>query len=124
VLYCSVNRATEAGLARLVTLPLSLPPEFGKLRFLLVRQDLVAMSDAKAATQDEATAPTDVWRRARLWGVFAKGCVLALLLGAGWIAGAKTPEIADLAQVSSNARASWGWSFSRICRPRSVGAGS
>ena len=70
------------------------------------------MSDAKAAMQDEPTTPTDLPRRARLWRVFANarmwrvfanGCVLALLLGAGWIAGAKTPEIAHLAQVSSNA---------------------
>jgi hypothetical protein len=70
------------------------------------------MSDAKAAMQDEPTTPTDLPRRARLWRVFANawmwrvfanGCVLALLLGAGWIAGAKTPEIAHLAEVSSNA---------------------
>jgi hypothetical protein len=58
------------------------------------------MSDAKAATQDEGTTPTEVPRRARPWRVFAKGCVLALMLGAGWIAGAKTHEIA---QVSSTA---------------------
>jgi|tagenome__1003787_1003787.scaffolds.fasta_scaffold20686232_1 hypothetical protein len=61
------------------------------------------MSDAKAGTQDEATTPTDVPRRGRRWRVFAKGCVLALLLGAGWIAGAKTPEMAEIAQVSSDA---------------------
>jgi hypothetical protein len=58
------------------------------------------MSDAKAATQDEGTTPTEVPRRARPWRVLAKGCVLALMLGAGWIAGAKTHEIA---QVSSTA---------------------
>jgi hypothetical protein len=70
------------------------------------------MSDAKAAMQDEPTTPTDLpgrarlWRvfaNARMWRVFAKVCVLALLLGAGWLAGAKAPEIAHLAQVSSNA---------------------
>src|SRR5688572_3180103 len=44
--------------------------------------------------------PTEVPRRARPWRVFAMGCVLALMLGAGWIAGAKTHEIA---QVSSTA---------------------
>src|SRR5918995_3016538 len=58
------------------------------------------MSDAKAATQDEGTTPTEVPRRAQPWRVFAKGCVLTLMLGAGWIAGAKTHEIA---QVSSPA---------------------
>lgn len=61
------------------------------------------MSDAKAATEYEVTTPTDLPRRVGRWRVFAKGCVLALLLGAGWIAGEKTPEIADLAQVSSTA---------------------
>jgi hypothetical protein len=60
------------------------------------------MSDAKAATKYQATTPTEVPRRARPWRVFATGCVLALMLGAGWIAGAKTP-VADLAQVSSTA---------------------
>src|SRR5215207_5472580 len=59
---------------------------------------LAAMSDAKAATQDEATTPTEV----PPWRAFAKVCVLALMLGAGWIAGAKTP-VAELAQVSSTA---------------------
>jgi hypothetical protein len=63
------------------------------------------MSDAKGTRQDEATTPTDVPRRGRLWRVFANGCVLALLLGVGWIAGAKTPEMAEIAQVSSDA---WG----------------
>ena len=68
-----------------------------------MREDLVAMSDAKAATQDEVTMPTHVPRRARLWRVFANACALALLLGVGWIAGAKTSEITDLAEVSTNA---------------------
>src|SRR3954468_24433570 len=53
------------------------------------------------ATQDEARAPTDVPRRARPWRFFLKGGALALMLGVGWIAGAKMHELAHLAQVSS-----------------------
>src|SRR3954451_17008139 len=58
-------------------------------------------ADTHRATQDEARGPTDVPRRARPWRFFLKGGALALMLGVGWIAGAKLHEMADLAQVSS-----------------------
>jgi len=53
------------------------------------------------ATQGGARAPTDVPRRARPWRFLLKGGALALMLGVGWIAGAKMHEMADLAQVPS-----------------------
>ena len=62
-------------------------------------------SGIRPATQDDAPTPTQVPRRARPWQFFLKGGALALMLGVGWIAGAKTHEIADLAQVSSTALA-------------------
>ena len=62
-------------------------------------------SDTKPATQHEAPTPTAVPRRVRRWRIVKKGGALALMVGIGWIAGAKTHEIADLAQVSSTASA-------------------
>jgi hypothetical protein len=59
-------------------------------------------SDTKASAQEASNTSSEVPRRTRPWRLFAKACVLALMLGAGWIAGAKTP-VADLAQVSSTA---------------------
>src|SRR3954454_23614105 len=55
-------------------------------------------ADTHRATQDEARGPTDVPRRARPWRFFLKGGALALMLGVGWIAGAKMHELADLAR--------------------------
>ena len=42
-------------------------------------------------------------RRPRIWRLLAMTCVLAVALGAGWIAGLKTHETTDVAQLSSAA---------------------
>jgi hypothetical protein len=54
-------------------------------------------------TNDTTEVP--IRRRPRRWRLFAMTCVLVVALGAGWVAGLKTHETTDLAQLSSAARA-------------------
>lgn len=50
-------------------------------------------------TSDTSKASTQP--RPRSWRLFATTCVLVVALGAGWVAGLKTQETTDLAQLSS-----------------------
>ena len=49
------------------------------------------------------TTKVSTRRRPRRWRLFAMTCVLVVALGAGWVAGLKTHETTDLAQLSSAA---------------------
>ena len=49
------------------------------------------------------TTEVSTRRRPRIWRLFAMTCVLVVALGAGWIAGLKTHETTDLAELSSAA---------------------
>src|SRR5829696_3240296 len=59
-------------------------------------------SDTKATAQDQASMAPEA-SRARPWRVLGRAGALVLLLGAGWIAGVKTHETIDVAQVLSTA---------------------
>ena len=52
-------------------------------------------------TTDSTDPSTE--RRPRGWRLFATTCILVVVLGAGWVAGVKTQETTDLAQLSSAA---------------------
>jgi hypothetical protein len=49
------------------------------------------------------TTNASIRRRPRSWRLFATTCALVVALGAGWVAGLKTHETTDLAQLSSAA---------------------
>lgn len=60
-------------------------------------------SDIKAPTQGEAIARPEATGSIRGWRVLASTGALVLMLVAGWVAGVKTHETIDVAQISSTA---------------------
>jgi hypothetical protein len=60
-------------------------------------------SDLKAPTPDEAIGRSEARGRTRSWRVLASTGALVLMLGAGWVAGIKTQETMNVAQISSTA---------------------
>ena len=60
-------------------------------------------SDIKAPTQGEAIARPEATGSIRGWRVLASTGALILMLVAGWVAGVKTHETIDVAQISSTA---------------------
>jgi hypothetical protein len=60
-------------------------------------------SDVKAPTQGEAIARLEARGSIRGWRVLASTGALVLMLVAGWVAGVKTHETIDVAQISSTA---------------------
>src|SRR5215207_4423912 len=50
---------------------------------------------------DEAIAPLELTGRAPRWRILARGVALLLVLCAGWVAGVKTHESVDVAQLST-----------------------
>jgi hypothetical protein len=60
-------------------------------------------SDIKTPTPDEAIARPEAKRRTRPLRVLARTSAIVLMLGAGWVAGIKTHDTLDIAQLSSAA---------------------
>jgi hypothetical protein len=59
-------------------------------------------SDIKPPIRDEAIAPPELVGRPLRWRMWTRGAALLLLLGAGWVAGIKTHESVDVAQLSTS----------------------
>src|SRR5829696_5273517 len=59
-------------------------------------------SDIKPPIRDEAIAPPELVGRAPRWRMLTRGAALLLLLGAGWVAGIKTHESVDVAELSTS----------------------
>ena len=59
-------------------------------------------SDIKSPIRDEASAPPELVGRPLRWRMLTRGAALLLLLGAGWVAGIKTHETVDVAQLSTS----------------------
>src|SRR3954464_6426612 len=58
-------------------------------------------SDIKPPNMEEAIAPLELTGRAPRWRILARGVALLLVLCAGWLAGVKTHESVDVAQLST-----------------------
>ena len=58
-------------------------------------------SDIKPPKMEEAIAPLELTGRAPRWRIWARGVALLLVLCAGWVAGVKTYELVDVAQLST-----------------------
>jgi hypothetical protein len=59
-------------------------------------------SDINPPIRDEAIAPPELIGRAPRWRMLRQGAALLLLLGAGWVAGIKTHESVDVAELSTS----------------------
>src|SRR3954469_9417052 len=58
-------------------------------------------SDIKPPNMEEAIVPLELTGRAPRWRILARGVALLLVLCAGWVAGVKTHESIDVAQLST-----------------------